>query len=188
MAVIHLIGAQKRQDLGTGPTANPNGEVFIDDGDVPFWWTRTGQIIRWSIFFGIILFIILFFTLGNLHAKRRIRKGLVPLRYHRWMLNRGTRARYDPAYQNPSVYYNTYPPTGQYGMQPMAAPAYDPSAPRPPMYQPPAGGTKVDPAQSTNRPGSSGEPRYNPPMGAPPPAVQANHTGRSVESNNPYRL
>lgn len=174
---------------------------------------QTGQIVRWSIFFGIFFLFVAYMAIGYWHAKRRINKGLRPLAYHRvrhayplaqyrlvtiandaqWLLNRQQRARYDPNYQNPSVYYNTYPQGQQYGLQNMPPPMYDPNAPMPPTYQPPAGATKVDPSQwrsePTRRPAESGEaaPSYDAPPG-PPPAVQANHTGASTVSNNPYRL
>ena len=111
-----------------------------------------------------------------------------------WLLNRDQRARYDPNYQNPSVYYNSYPQGGAYGMHPMPPPMYDPNAPMPPTYQPPAGASKVDPSQwrsePTRRPADGGEPApdYSAPVGPPPTAVQANHTGASTASNNPYRL
>lgn len=181
-----------RQNLNNG-NGNENDEFLVDDGQVPFWWTRTGQIIRWSIFFGIFFLFMAYMAIGYWHAKRRINKGLRPLAYHRWLLNREQRARYDPNYQNPSVYYNTYPGGQQYGLQNMPPPMYDPNAPMPPTYQPPAGATKVDPSQwrsePTRRPAESGEaaPSYDAPQG-PPPAVQANHTGASTVSNNPYRL
>ena len=147
-----------------------------------------------------------------MHAKRRINKGLVPLGYHRvrfvswlalvhtdspqWLLSRRDRARYDPNYQNPAVYYNQYPPpqqNTQHGMYPMPPPLYN-NSDLPPTYQPPAGATKVDPSQwraePTRRPAeTTGEPSpaYEAPPGPPPAAVQANHTGASTVSNNPYR-
>lgn len=80
-------------------------------------------------------------------------------------------------------------------MHPMPPPMYDPNAPMPPTYQPPEGATKVDPSQwrsePTRRPQESGEasPAYEAPSRPPPAAaVQANHTGASTVSNNPYRL
>lgn len=79
-------------------------------------------------------------------------------------------------------------------MHPMPPPMYDPSAPMPPTYQPPAGATKVDPSQwraePTRRPAESGEPapEYEAPAGPPPAAVYAHNTGASEASNNPYRL
>lgn len=80
-------------------------------------------------------------------------------------------------------------------MQPMPPPVYDPNSAMPPTYQPPAGASKVDPSQwraePTRRPQETGEasPAYEAPSGPPPAAaVQANHTGASTVSNNPYRL
>ncbi|KAK6612272.1 hypothetical protein H4I96_01485 [Botrytis cinerea] len=79
---------------------------------------------------------------------------------------------------------------GQYGMHPMPPPMYDPNAPLPPTYQPPAGATKVDPSQwrsePTRRPADDGgesAPDYEAPSG-PPPNLQTNNTGAS---NNPFR-
>jgi len=169
---------------------DPNNQL---DYDVPFWWTRTGQIVRWSIFLGILVIVFAFLTLGYCHARRRINKGLAPLPYHRWMLNRQQRAAYDPSYQDPTAYY--YPYNGEgYNMHPMPPPVYDPRAPKPPTYQPPAGASKVDPSQwgnvPTTRPVTGGDPSpsYEAPAGPPPAAaVQSNHTGTSNASNNPYR-
>ncbi|KAA8575794.1 hypothetical protein EYC84_004889 [Monilinia fructicola] len=73
----------------------------------------------------------------------------------------------------------------------MPPPIYDPSAPMPPTYQPPAGATKVDPSQwrsqPTRRPADDGgesAPNYEAPPG-PPPNLQTNNTGAS---NNPFRV
>ncbi|ESZ93643.1 hypothetical protein SBOR_5948 [Sclerotinia borealis F-4128] len=165
------------------------GNCFESD-HVPFWLTKTGQIVRWSVFWGLFIIFMLWIIIGYWHAKRRIRKGLKPLAYHRWMLNRQQRAQYDPAYQNPNVYYNQSPADGQYGMQPMPPPMYDSNAPMPPTYQPPAGATKVDPSQwrsqPTRRPADDGgesAPEYEAPPG-PPPNVHTNNTGAST---NPFR-
>ena len=124
-------------------------------------------------------------------AKRRIAKGLAPLGYNRWLLNRQQRATYDPEYQNPSVYYNSYQQP-QYGMHPMPPPLYDPNSQMPPTYSPPEGATKVDPSQwrtqPTRRPAETGEaaPDYEAPAGPPPAAaLRPDNTGAS---NNPYRL
>ncbi|KAH8813137.1 chitin synthesis regulation, resistance to congo red-domain-containing protein [Xylogone sp. PMI_703] len=158
-------------------------ETFTDDdGNVyvyhdSFWWTKTGQIVRWSIFLGLFALIMAYLLGGYLHAKRRIARGQAPLPYHRWMLGRRERARFDPNYQNPSNYYYTpYPQQGQYGMHPMPPPMYDPNAPMPPSYQPPEGATKIDPSQNsqpTTRPAeaSDSSPSYYAPPPGPPPAA-----------------
>ncbi|KAH7391366.1 hypothetical protein BKA64DRAFT_101700 [Cadophora sp. MPI-SDFR-AT-0126] len=176
---------------------NFNDDEFLYDDRNSFWWTKDGQIVRWSVFFGLFFLFMAYMIGGYWHAKRRINKGLVPLGYHRWLLSRRDRARYDPNYQNPAVYYHQYPPpqqNGQHGMYPMPPPLYN-NSDLPPTYQPPAGATKVDPSQwraePTRRPAeTTGEPSpaYEAPPGPPPTAVQANHTGASTVSNNPYRL
>lgn len=97
---------------------------------------------------------------------------------------------YDPNYQNPQVFYNSYGNGGgQYNMHPMPPPMYDPNAPLPPTYQPPMGGTKVDPSQwrsePTRRPGQTQaqapaepSPDYDAPPG-PPPAAQTSYNAPS---------
>jgi len=129
-------------------------------------------------------------SIGYWHAKRRISKGLTPLGYHRWLLNRHQRAAYDPNFQDPTVYRNNYRPNygdgGEYGLHAMAPPIYDPNG-LPPSYQPPMGGSKVDPYQAgpTRRPGEM-SPEYEAPAGPPPPAavrLGAQTTGET----NPFR-
>jgi hypothetical protein len=165
--------------------------------------------VRWSLFAGLVVLVMLYLILGYLHAKRRIRKGLAPLRYHRvglqpllilsclmsiqFLLSRKERAQHDPSYRYPTPDYSVYRPD-QYGMHAYPPPVYDPNAPAPPSYQPPAGATKIDASQS--RTGSAGNqpaygepsPEYTAPLGPPPAAaLHATHTGSSSASNNPYR-
>jgi len=164
-----------RQNLNNG-----QDNFDLDNGDSSIWWTRRAEIIRWWIFFGVVIVLVIFIGTAQWHARRRLRRGLTPLAYHRWLLSRRQRARFDPNYQNPSV-YNSYPHDQQYGLQNIPPPMYNPNAPMPPAYQPPAGATKVDPSQwrsePTRRPAESGEaaPSYDAPQG-PPPAVHAGHT------------
>lgn len=154
------------------------------------------------------MFVTLYFILGYLHAKRRIRRGLAPLAYHRvcalsysksslyltssqFLLSRKDRAQYDPRYRDSLPDYFVHRPE-QYGMHAYPPPVYDPNAPAPPKYQPPAGATKLDPSQTgpANNQPTPGEPspEYMPPPGPPPAAaLHANHTGSSSTSNNPYR-
>ncbi|KAL3422187.1 hypothetical protein PVAG01_06343 [Phlyctema vagabunda] len=173
-----------------------DGDEFFDGRPVPYWYTREGQIIRWSIFFGIFVALLLYIVVGYWHAKSRIKKGLSPLAYHRWLLNRETRIRHDPSYNPPNPYHQEYPPPQYgYGMNsmpmPMPPPLYDPNAPLPPTYQPPAGGSKIDPSQyrtqPTRRPAESSDdsPAYEPPA-SPPPAALPPHNPNM--SNNPYRF
>ncbi|KAK9786656.1 hypothetical protein SCARD494_11147 [Seiridium cardinale] len=151
-----------------------------DDREVPFWWTKTGVIVKWSIFLGILVFFTVWIVGGYMHAKRRMRKGLKPLGYHRCLVSRAELARVDPAYGYPQATYSNFaaPAPGYYGMQPMPPPVYDPN--RPPMYPgapPPQGGSKIDPEQG-------GVPEYAPPAGPPPPATQ--RPERTGGSNNPF--
>ncbi|GJN70455.1 hypothetical protein PLICBS_004513 [Purpureocillium lilacinum] len=115
---------------------------------------------------------------GYWHAKRRLRKGLQPLAYHRCLVSRR-------AYQPPQ-YQASWPQQGgggggyyqpdAYHMGNMAPPVYDPN--RPPMYPgqpagPPEGGSKVDPSQwrtepTRRAPESNPAPDYAPPAGPPP--------------------
>lgn len=91
-----------------------------------------------------------------MHARRRARKNLPPLRYHAWMLRRSTRgSRYyypnnhgAPMYANQqqNPYYGQQHPDS-YGMQNSnfvpPPPAYQAGDAPPPVYQPPQGGSKV---------------------------------------------
>ncbi|KAL1835290.1 hypothetical protein VTK73DRAFT_5824 [Phialemonium thermophilum] len=180
----------------------------FDDGYVPFWYTRTGIIVKWSLFLGLITLFCLYLFLGYMHAKSRIRKGLPPLAYHRWLVSRAELARVDPRYAYPQpAGYSTYRPyPEQYGMYAMPPPpVYDPNEPRPPMYDgrmpetkagpappnaaaaaaaaappppPPAAAAATAPQQPS---GVSGD--YAPPPGPPPSALRPQSTGNS----NPFR-
>ncbi|OTB19538.1 hypothetical protein K445DRAFT_314425 [Daldinia sp. EC12] len=47
-----------------------------------FWYTRTGVIVKWSLFLGILLLLMLYLVLGRMHARKRIRAGMKPMAYH----------------------------------------------------------------------------------------------------------
>jgi hypothetical protein len=112
------------------------------------------DIIKWSIFFGLIGLITLFFLVSYFHARRRITRGQEPLAYHRWMVRR---------HLEPTANLNTRPTTGapvlatyvvnergEYVLQPLQShvpPAYNTSMPPPPVYPGPPGATKIDPNQ-----------------------------------------
>ncbi|KXX78160.1 hypothetical protein MMYC01_204274 [Madurella mycetomatis] len=186
-------------------TRTPDG--FIDETScyVPFWSTRTGTIVKWSLFFGIIAIVGLYLLLGYVHAQKRLRKGLAPLGYHRFLVSRSALAQIDPRYRYPQPANTTIHPYGPdsqyYGMHAMPPPVYDPNAPRLPVYEPPAGSTKAEPSQQhqLNQPatGASAEhasppgpppisgppPDYTPPPGPPPRAAES----QSTESTNPFR-
>ena len=69
-----MVYLSKRQQYG-----------YDDDGyDGGGWWySDTAEAIKWAVVAAIFFAIVLFFVGGYFHAKRRIRKGQAPLRYHR---------------------------------------------------------------------------------------------------------
>ena len=67
------------------------------------------------------------------------------------------------------------------GMPP--PPVYDPSSQRPPVYSPPEGGSKVNPAQTWQAQG--GQDDYAPPAGPPPPDNHVRPQGTG--NTNPFR-
>ncbi|KAI0810398.1 hypothetical protein GGR55DRAFT_646500 [Xylaria sp. FL0064] len=152
-----------------------------DDGDyVWFWYTTPGLIIKYTIFFALLLLLVGWVVGGRVHAKRRLRKGLKPLRYHAWLLSRYERAQVDPNYAYPQPVYGVYRPVygnnpnggaDYYGMHPMPPPVYDPT--RPPVYDGPPVGSKVDPVQERQGQGQTqtGADDYAPPAGPHPGAV-----------------
>ncbi|KAI4141887.1 MAG: hypothetical protein L6R39_005148 [Caloplaca ligustica] len=137
-----------------------------DDGysnDGNWWYSDTAEAIKWAVVAAIFFGILLFFLLGYLHAKRRIRKGQQPLAYHRWLLPRSQRIRYAP--QQFSFYHHQQAP---YEMQPYPPPppAYHHNEmPPPPQYEPPQGASKLNPNQ-----------QYTAPPG-PPPAGESSRSG-----------
>ncbi|KAI0976760.1 hypothetical protein F4678DRAFT_414414 [Xylaria arbuscula] len=154
-----------------------------DNGDyVWFWYTTPGVIVKYTVFFGIVLLLVGWIIGGRFHAKRRARKGLKPLRYHAWLLSRYERAQVDPSYaSHPQPVYGVYRPVygnggggDDYGMHSMPPPVYDPS--RPPVYDGPPVGSKVDPVQDRQGQGQTqaqtrtGTDDYAPPAGPPPGA------------------
>jgi len=123
-----------------------NGDVeCVQDGG--FWYTSKGEIIKWSILLGIFAFFMLWFVGGYMHAKRRMRKGLPLLAYHRWLVPYRERQRYGQTPQNHFTFYATQPyrpnADGTYNEPP---PLYNNDMP--PSYMPPPGASKLDPTQA----------------------------------------
>ncbi|KAI3338154.1 hypothetical protein F4824DRAFT_459874 [Ustulina deusta] len=172
------IGTPMQPGSGTGALARRQ-YIERDDGDyVWFWYTTPGIIIKYTVFFAFLLLLVGWVVGGRMHAKRRLRKGLKPLKYHAWLLSRYERAQVDPNYAYPQPVYGVYRPvygntTGggaeYYGMHSMPPPVYDPS--RPPVYDGPPGGSKVDPVQERQGQAPTGAGEYAPPAGPPPGAA-----------------
>ncbi|KAF7511475.1 hypothetical protein GJ744_004664 [Endocarpon pusillum] len=137
-----------------------DNEDVIYDGDG--WYSTNGYIIKWSIIGAIILSFVLFLVLGYFHAQRRMKKGLRPLAYHRWLVPRSQRMRFDPTYQNQYMVYPMNREQDGYAMNGYAPPppVYDRNNENAPTYLPPEGASKVNPDQ--------GDYAAIPPPGAPP--------------------
>ncbi|KAI4719261.1 hypothetical protein E4T48_04586 [Aureobasidium sp. EXF-10727] len=130
--------------------------------DYGFWWSSDGYGVRYGIIALVFIAIALLLFGSYFHAQRRIRKGLQPLAYHRWLVSR-RRFRATPYPQNNYTYYQqdpAYPPQQGYPMQNMGGayhgPAeFQPPPPAygnweaPPVYQPPQGASKVAANQNT---------------------------------------
>ncbi|KAF1812324.1 hypothetical protein P152DRAFT_397807 [Eremomyces bilateralis CBS 781.70] len=137
-----------------------------------FWWSPAGYVAKWVIVGTIFFFLLTWIVGGYLHARHRVRKGLPPLRYHRWLLSRSQRARFDPG---PGAYYHAQPYGWSYrmdGRHVEPPPVY--SNDLPPTYQPPAGASKINPNQNIPQRTT---------MSPPPPPAPTNNGGPSQGSN-----
>lgn len=144
----------------------PSLQVKSSSANIP---SQAGMAVRYTIVAILFLLIFLYFIGGYWHARRRLRKNLAPLPYHRWMVKRhlyprpgqyysyGPQAHGVPMYAHPH-YQNNGPPQqfpqhpDYYGMQGSShappPPAYHAGDAPPPVYQPPQGGSKVAADQS----------------------------------------
>ncbi|KAH6900240.1 hypothetical protein B0T10DRAFT_20657 [Thelonectria olida] len=154
---------QRRAD----DTDTDDNVVYLDDDGVYWWYTDTGMIVKWTVFTTIVVLFMAWLIGGYFHAKKRLQKGMQPLAYHRVLVSRRMRAQYDPNYVPPQPVYGMYAAPNGYGypMYNMPPPVYDPN--RPPMYEPPAGSTKIDPMQDRHYE----QPEYQPPPGPPPASM-----------------
>ena len=125
--------------------------------------------IKWAILIGILVVLLALFVLGYAHARRRMQKGLPLLSYHRWLVPRGMRMRYEAGMNGnrthsawPMNRYNYAAPPPP-GMEVPSAiktwfanfnTAYNPEHDYVPAYSPPPPGfnnfSKVDPDQRQN--------------------------------------
>jgi hypothetical protein len=106
--------------------------------------TQTGTTARYIILCVLFTLLLGYFVGGYAHARRRLKKGLAPLPYHRWMVQRKVQ------YARPQQQH--YTPYGPYSHDPYAEgyqmhgtgpppPAYQRDGP--PAYAPPEGASKV---------------------------------------------
>ena len=56
-----------------------------DDHDVndSWWYSDRAEAIKWGVVGGIFFIVVLWLVGGYFHARRRVKKGLPPLAYHR---------------------------------------------------------------------------------------------------------
>ncbi|CZT19468.1 uncharacterized protein RCC_05319 [Ramularia collo-cygni] len=139
-----------------------------DDYNDSWYWSDTGYTVRYVIVFVILTALLLFFLGGYLHARKRMKKGLQPLSYHRWMVK--------SRYRQPQYYQNAPPPQGypMYAYPPAqqeVPPAYYQHAPPPPAYSPPEGASKAMADQNWN--GQFGQAGEASQSVAPPSAAAA---------------
>ncbi|KAI9171771.1 hypothetical protein HJFPF1_01262 [Paramyrothecium foliicola] len=151
------------------PDDLPPGWVLVNGRPIPWWYTRDGIIVKYSILLGLFILVTGVLVGSYIHARMRMKKGMNPMGYHRWMVSKR-----QPAHQTGPYYSGAGPaPPGMYNMYNMAPPpVYDPN--RPPVYEGAPVGTKTDPSQWRNEPtrrpadSSDGAPEYQPPPGPPP--------------------
>jgi len=152
-------------------------EYGDDDWSQRSWyWSDQARAIKWGFFFGLITLLFLALIGMYYHAERRMKKGMAPLSYHRWLVPRSRRAQFEQHPQQPednfSFYQQQHQDNGIYGMHAVPPPAYNPHYADPPMYSggPPIGSTKVDPSQHPiyqSGEGSGSGPAPPPPAAAP---------------------
>ncbi|KAL0639720.1 hypothetical protein Q9L58_001287 [Maublancomyces gigas] len=154
------------------------------DGDNNNWyWSDEVRTIKYGTLLGILLVSFLVILGMWFHADQRMKKGLPPLRYHRWLVPRSRRAQWEPQLQQPEQQFSFYQQNPQqetdYSMHAVPPPAYNPNYAQPPIYTggPPIGSAKVDPsehpANNTNNPYYNGEGSRNAPAYPEPPHMGA---------------
>jgi len=136
----------------------------------PWWWSSQAYAVKWGIIGGIFVVFLALFLGGHWHAQRRIKKGLQPLPYHRWLLTRSQRARFASPRQNNFSFYRQQDGYAMHGYAP-PPPAYNRDADNAPAYTPPQGASKINPSQNYAE---------MPPPGSPPP-----HSGGGASSKAP---
>ncbi|KAI5780711.1 hypothetical protein DFH27DRAFT_617521 [Peziza echinospora] len=128
------------------------GDLFNDD---------EGRRIRYGILLALVLFSVAFLIFAYQHANRRIKKGLPPMGYHRWLVSHRRTAQFEqdssdpnnPNYNNNNNTQFTFYGAGAgaggdaHALHAVPPPAYNPNYVQPPSYPGPPGASKVDPVQ-----------------------------------------
>ncbi|KAF1912585.1 hypothetical protein BDU57DRAFT_522953 [Ampelomyces quisqualis] len=115
------------------------GEVQCYGAD-GFWYTDKGIIIKWIILGVLFALFLGWFVGGYIHAKRRLKKGLPLLGYHRFLISFSERKRHGQVPQHHFAFYRQdqqafYPHGSQQQQQGAYQPRSDgPYAEPPPTY------------------------------------------------------
>ncbi|KAL1304003.1 hypothetical protein AAFC00_000444 [Neodothiora populina] len=154
---------EQRPQLSKRMTCDYYGNCIDDDGH----YSWTDYYVRYAVVAAIFFCIIVFVLGAYYHATRRIRRGLQPLPYHRWLVRR---SRWDPHRQppqqntyayyanNPSQSQPMYPMNGNGAQQQPPPNGWAPPPPAygqhvwdtPPVYQPPPGASKASADQTVS--------------------------------------
>lgn len=127
-----------------------------------YWYNDGTYVAKWATLGGIFFLFSALLVFGYIHAHRRMKKGLAPLAYHKWLVPRNRRMRFDPAYRNrymPSPMNREQDGYAMSGYAP-PPPVHDRTGENTPAYLPPRGASKVNPNQADYA--------AIPPPGAPP--------------------
>jgi len=116
-------------------------EIAVHEGMGSVWYSPTAYVVKWSVLLALFVTFFLWITIGYYHARKRVKAGLPPLTYHRWLVPRSQRYPQPPQQQNNFGYYAP----NNYGMHAMV----DPPPDLPPIYQPPLNGNKTDVSQNS---------------------------------------
>lgn len=158
-----------------------NNDFFSNDDGVDNNWyfSNEAAAIKYGVLFGILFLAALILIGMWFHANQRIKKGLPPLKYHRWLLPRSKRVQWEPNLRQPedsfTFYQHNQQHPGAYGMHAVPPPAYNPNYVQPPVYSgtpAPPNNAKIDPFQDPPQHYANGEsssgPTIPPPAAAPP--------------------
>ncbi|MCJ1237482.1 hypothetical protein MMC14_005468 [Varicellaria rhodocarpa] len=143
------------------PVIETRQDIVVQEPDDQVAYNQKALAIKWAVFGSLFLILMLWFTVGYWHAQRRMRKGLRPLAYHRWMIPYEQRKPFEPSLQNQFSFYRVND-NAEYGMDAMPPPVYNPNSVAPPTYQPPKGVSKTDLVLDYDLPPAGPPPRNNP--------------------------
>ncbi|KAF1351243.1 hypothetical protein BDV97DRAFT_421217 [Delphinella strobiligena] len=169
-----------------------SGDDDDDTGDSNnFWWSNEGYYVRYAIVAAVFVGIILFILVAYIHARRRIKRGLQPLAYHRWLVRRSHPYSRRNVF-NPYPQQNTYPPNAAYPNNVYAHHGPPPTGQGYPMngYTPYAPGGAPPQAGWAPPPPAYGQdqwdspPVYQPPVGGSKVSPEQNVTVRDIGGQN----